>query len=349
MNTNTEPTTHDGNEPVVIDEAQDASATGPETKSAEDGVPDWVMGSISVGMKAIGNRLAVAAFASFVSIIIALAGGYFAIVKLAVEPVQKEVSLLRDTTNRTIDLQMEARAAMELRLQSQLDGAHADRKAFTDAITENGQRLERIATTQETISKQLAKLEIAQAKILEVVADLREIVAAIDARQSGLEPQKYASAERVYKEVFPNLELSRVEVRLKNSAELGDRIIEIKLLDKCDGMPFLDVRCNFEEDPSRQIDLPPEIEDSPPFDPRSIYEHSTVGSDARLKTDIVAVGSGAHGLTVYNFRYLGSPTVFRGVMAQDVLAVMPNAVSTDILGFLRVNYAMLGMRMEIVD
>jgi hypothetical protein len=68
-------------------------------------------------------------------------------------------------------------------------------------------------------------------------------------------------------------------------------------------------------------------------------------SDLRLKTDIEKVGVAANGLPVYNFKYIGSNAVYRGVMAQDVLEVFPEAVSTMPNGFLGVRYDVLGMRM----
>lgn len=68
-------------------------------------------------------------------------------------------------------------------------------------------------------------------------------------------------------------------------------------------------------------------------------------SDARLKTDIEQVGTTVYGLPRYRFRYLTGPERFEGVMAQDVLKVMPEAVSTRADGFYTVNYARLGIRM----
>src|SRR5215471_12454930 len=49
-------------------------------------------------------------------------------------------------------------------------------------------------------------------------------------------------------------------------------------------------------------------------------------SDIRLKTDITRIGTGAHGLPIYTFRYVGESELYEGVMAQDVLPVMPTAV-----------------------
>jgi hypothetical protein len=66
-------------------------------------------------------------------------------------------------------------------------------------------------------------------------------------------------------------------------------------------------------------------------------------SDIRLKTDIERIGTAAHGLPLYAFSYIGEPGRYEGVMAQDVLPVMPEAVSTGADGFYRVDYAMLGI------
>jgi hypothetical protein len=71
-------------------------------------------------------------------------------------------------------------------------------------------------------------------------------------------------------------------------------------------------------------------------------------SDIRLKTDITRVGTAANGLPLYHFRYRGLPTVYEGVMAQDVLQHFPEAVVTRPGGILAVNYGMLGLEMKIV-
>jgi len=68
-------------------------------------------------------------------------------------------------------------------------------------------------------------------------------------------------------------------------------------------------------------------------------------SDLRLKQDVKRVGALPNGLPLYSFRYnWGGPT-FVGVMAQDVLRVMPDAVVTGSDGFYRVDYEMLGTGM----
>ncbi len=74
-----------------------------------------------------------------------------------------------------------------------------------------------------------------------------------------------------------------------------------------------------------------------------------VESDIRLKTDIRHVGTTAHNLPLYTFRYIGKDGQYEGVMAQDVLKVMPVAVSVGEDGYYRVNYDMLGIEMRRLD
>jgi hypothetical protein len=66
-------------------------------------------------------------------------------------------------------------------------------------------------------------------------------------------------------------------------------------------------------------------------------------SDLRLKTDVRRIGTAAHGLPLYTFRYIGEPARYEGVMAQDVLGVMPAAVSVAADGYYRVDYELLGI------
>ena len=68
------------------------------------------------------------------------------------------------------------------------------------------------------------------------------------------------------------------------------------------------------------------------------------GSDVRLKRDVETM-QGCASLPLYAFKYLDDDTEYVGVMAQDVLKVRPDAVSTGPDGFYRVNYAKLGIRM----
>lgn len=74
----------------------------------------------------------------------------------------------------------------------------------------------------------------------------------------------------------------------------------------------------------------------------------TAPSDARLKTDIVHVGKTCYGLPLYQFRYRTGEERFEGVMAQDVLEVMPDAVTVGENGYYHVSYARLGITMARV-
>jgi outer membrane immunogenic protein len=69
-----------------------------------------------------------------------------------------------------------------------------------------------------------------------------------------------------------------------------------------------------------------------------------VVSDARLKRDITLVGRLDDGLGLYSYRYLGSDTVYVGVMAQEVALLRPDAVVRGSLDdYLRVDYSRLGL------
>jgi hypothetical protein len=70
-----------------------------------------------------------------------------------------------------------------------------------------------------------------------------------------------------------------------------------------------------------------------------------VRSDIRLKTDVVHVGQLENGLPLYRFRYLWSSDIYVGVLAHEVLPVVPYAVIVGEDGFMRVNYDMLGTRL----
>ena len=62
-------------------------------------------------------------------------------------------------------------------------------------------------------------------------------------------------------------------------------------------------------------------------------------SDRRLKRDIKEVGTDEHGHKWYDFRYLWSDTVHRGLMAQDLLKTDPWRVVEMPSGYYAVNYA----------
>jgi outer membrane immunogenic protein len=69
-------------------------------------------------------------------------------------------------------------------------------------------------------------------------------------------------------------------------------------------------------------------------------------SDIRVKRDITRIGQLDDGLGLYRYRYLWSDTVYVGVMAQEVADLYPDAVVRGDDGYLRVNYARLGLSMR---
>jgi hypothetical protein len=78
-------------------------------------------------------------------------------------------------------------------------------------------------------------------------------------------------------------------------------------------------------------------------DPMSIVRGfgSVVGSDRRLKTEITRIGKLPSGIPFYLFKYIGSDEQQVGVMADEVLKVIPEAVSKDEDGFYMVDYGKL--------
>jgi hypothetical protein len=78
--------------------------------------------------------------------------------------------------------------------------------------------------------------------------------------------------------------------------------------------------------------------------------NGTKKSDRRAKENIARVGTHPLGVGLYLFDYLPEHCVQAGhgrqfgVMADEVEAVMPAAVSVDADGYQRVDYAMLGIR-----
>ena len=74
-----------------------------------------------------------------------------------------------------------------------------------------------------------------------------------------------------------------------------------------------------------------------------------LASDIRVKRDIVPVGHLANGLRLYRYRYVWSSTLYVGVIAQEVLEVVPAAVTRGRDGYLRVDYRRLGSRLQTWD
>jgi hypothetical protein len=69
-------------------------------------------------------------------------------------------------------------------------------------------------------------------------------------------------------------------------------------------------------------------------------------SDMRLKHNIALLGRLDDGLGFYRFSYNGSDAAYVGLMAQEVQAVVPEAVTRGSDGYLRVFYSRLGLRMQ---
>jgi uncharacterized membrane protein YgcG len=66
-------------------------------------------------------------------------------------------------------------------------------------------------------------------------------------------------------------------------------------------------------------------------------------SDLELKQDVTLLGYLENGLGYYRFSYLGSRKAYVGVIAQEVEALMPEAVTRGRDGYLRVHYERLGL------
>jgi hypothetical protein len=65
-----------------------------------------------------------------------------------------------------------------------------------------------------------------------------------------------------------------------------------------------------------------------------------ITSDRRLKSNIVRIGTHSLGIGLYEYDIAGQRT--KGVMADEVLEVMPAAVCTGSDGYYKVNYSMIG-------
>lgn len=69
----------------------------------------------------------------------------------------------------------------------------------------------------------------------------------------------------------------------------------------------------------------------------------------RLKHDVTMIGRLDNGIGFYRFIYNGDDKVYVGVMAQEVQAVMPEAVVRGRDGYLRVYYETLGLKFQTYD
>jgi hypothetical protein len=69
-------------------------------------------------------------------------------------------------------------------------------------------------------------------------------------------------------------------------------------------------------------------------------------SDIRLKREVALVGQLDKRIGLYRFKYLWGERDYVGVMAHEVAAVVPDAVAQDTDGYLRVNYARIGLKLQ---
>src|SRR5467141_1762966 len=72
-------------------------------------------------------------------------------------------------------------------------------------------------------------------------------------------------------------------------------------------------------------------------------------SDMMLKHDIFLLGRLNNGLGFYRFSYNGSDKAYVGVIAQEVQAIMPEAVMRDNDGYLRVFYDRVGVKFQTYE
>ena len=72
-------------------------------------------------------------------------------------------------------------------------------------------------------------------------------------------------------------------------------------------------------------------------------------SDVRLKRDITEIGRLDNDIGLYRFRYIWDDQPYIGVMAQEVEGIVPEAVVYDASGYLRVNYARLGLQLVALN
>jgi hypothetical protein len=80
--------------------------------------------------------------------------------------------------------------------------------------------------------------------------------------------------------------------------------------------------------------------------PNTTSSRPLTTSDRRLKKEVTRMAVHPAGFGIHGFKYLWSDIEHVGVIAQEVLEVMPDAVVRGDDGFLRVDYAALGMQME---
>jgi len=81
----------------------------------------------------------------------------------------------------------------------------------------------------------------------------------------------------------------------------------------------------------------------------SIASLFAAGSDIRIKEDIEQVAISPDGHKIYEFNYIGNPTRYRGVMANEVAKIDPMAVAIRKDGYLGVYYGKIDVDMEVIS
>ncbi len=81
---------------------------------------------------------------------------------------------------------------------------------------------------------------------------------------------------------------------------------------------------------------------------RTLGEQLFFSSDERLKRDVTLLARLSNGLGVYRYRYLWSDQIYVGVMAQEMLTIMPHAVRR-FGNWFAVNYAAIWASDDIQD
>ena len=71
-------------------------------------------------------------------------------------------------------------------------------------------------------------------------------------------------------------------------------------------------------------------------------------SDRRIKENIKKLGKSPSGIGIYKFNYIGNAKKYIGAMADDVMKVVPEAVSTMANRFLGVNYNLIDVQFKEV-
>ena len=74
-----------------------------------------------------------------------------------------------------------------------------------------------------------------------------------------------------------------------------------------------------------------------------------MASDARLKKTIVRVGTSARGIPIHEFNYFWGGPRYRGVIAQHLFDIVPEAVRLDACGYQRVDYTKIDVEFEVVS